>query len=58
VIVGALLILAGAAGAAWAMRVATLRRRPLDLVGALLAPLFIALAVMGGVRLLLPRFFS
>jgi len=54
--IGALLVLGGAAGAGWALRAATSRRRPLDLVAALLAPLFVACALAGGVLLFVPRF--
>ncbi len=55
--IGALLLVTGgAAGAGWALRAATGRRRPLDLLGALLAPLFIVAALAGGVGLLVPHF--
>ncbi len=49
------LVALGVAGASWALRAATGRRRPLDLVGALLAPLFIALALTGGVLAFVPQ---
>ncbi len=52
--IGALLCVGGAAGAAWALRVATSRRRPLDLVAALLAPAFVLAALIGAVALLSP----
>lgn len=55
--IGALLIIAGAAGAGWSLRAATSRRRPLDLAAALLAPLFIIGALAGAVASLVPRFF-
>ena len=55
-IVAALLVAVGVGGASWALRAATGRRRPLDLVGALLAPLFVTLALAGGVLALVPRF--
>jgi hypothetical protein len=51
-----LLVVGGSAGAGWAVRAATGRRRPLDFLGALLAPLFIGLAVVGGIMLFVPRF--
>ncbi len=54
--IGALaLVGAGVAGAGWALRAATGRRRPLDLVGALLAPVFIAVALTGGVMAFVPH---
>jgi hypothetical protein len=56
-VIGALLLIGGGVvGAGWALRAATGRRRPLDLAGALLAPLFIGCALAGGVLLLVPRF--
>ena len=51
-----LLVVGGAAGAGWALRAATGRRRPFDVLGAIAAPLFIAAALIGGVMLLVPRF--
>jgi len=53
-IAGLLLVAGGAAGAGWALRAATGRRRPLDVVGALVAPLCIVAAITGGVMLLVP----
>lgn len=47
--IGPLLTIAGAAGAGWALRAATSRRRPLDVAAALLAPLFVLLALVGAV---------
>lgn len=55
-IAAATLVVAGVAGAGWALRAATGRRRPLDIAGALLAPLFIALALAGGVLAFVPHF--
>jgi hypothetical protein len=56
-VIGALLlVVGGSAGAGWALRAATGRRRPLDIVGALLAPLFVGLAVVGGIELFVPHF--
>jgi hypothetical protein len=56
VIGGLLLVAGGAAGAAWALRAATSRRRPIDLAGALLAPVFVAAILVGGVMCFVPRF--
>lgn len=55
-LLGALLVLGGGAGAGWALRAATARKRPLDLVAALLSPLFLACALVGGVLCLSPGF--
>ena len=52
--IGALLVVGGAAGAGWALRAATGRRRPLDVAGALIAPACIVAALVGGVMLLAP----
>ncbi|HEX8952815.1 MAG TPA: hypothetical protein VF945_13260 [Polyangia bacterium] len=53
--IGALLLVGGGvAGAGWALRAATGRRRPLDVVGALVAPVCIVAALVGGVMLLVP----
>jgi hypothetical protein len=56
--VGALLIVSGGAGAAWALGAASARRRPLDIVAALLAPLAIVVALLGGVLVFVPGFLS
>jgi hypothetical protein len=56
VIGGLALVVVGAAGAGWALRAATSRRRPLDIVGALLAPLFVAALLVGGVMCFVPGF--
>jgi len=53
---GVLLIGVGGAGAVAAVRAATTRGRPGDLLAALLAPLAILLALAGGVLLLHPGF--
>jgi hypothetical protein len=55
-LLGVLLIAGGGVGAGWALRAATSRRRPLDLAAALLAPLFIACALAGGVLCWVPDF--
>ncbi len=52
---GLALVVGGAAGAGWALRAATSRRRPIDLAGALLAPLFVAAFVVGGVMCFVPH---
>ncbi|MDB4967993.1 MAG: hypothetical protein JWN44_3682 [Myxococcales bacterium] len=54
--IGALLAVGGAAGAGWALRAASSRRRPLDVVAALLAPLFVIGFIVGVVTLFVPRF--
>ena len=51
-----LLVVGGSAGAGWAVRAATGRQRPLELAGALLAPLFVGIAVVGGIMLFVPHF--
>jgi hypothetical protein len=56
VIAALLLVVGGSAGAGWALRAATGRRRPVDLAGALVAPLFVMVALTGGVMLLVPHF--
>ncbi|HEX6839748.1 MAG TPA: hypothetical protein VF334_24395 [Polyangia bacterium] len=48
------LVAGGSAGAGWALRAATGRRRPLDVIGALVAPACIVAALTGGVMLLVP----
>jgi hypothetical protein len=55
-LLGALLLLGGGAGAGWALRAATSRRRPLDLVAALAGPLFVACALVGGILCCAPGF--
>jgi hypothetical protein len=56
-VIGALLlVVGGVAGAGWALRAATGRRRPLDVVGALVAPPCIVAAIVGGVMLFVPHF--
>ena len=52
------LVVGGAAGAGWALRAATGRRRPFDVLGALVAPVCIIAALVGGVMLLVPSLFS
>ena len=55
-LLGALLMLSGGAGAGWSLRAATSRKRPLDLLAALLAPLCIVCALIGGVLCFVPGF--
>lgn len=55
-IAGLVLVVGGAAGAGWALRAATGRRRPFDVIGAIVAPLCIVAALVGGVMLFVPRF--
>jgi hypothetical protein len=57
-LVGVLLILAGLAGTVWGALAASRKRRPLDLVAALVAPVAFAAAVLGGVLLFVPDFLS
>lgn len=54
--VGALLLVGGGAGAGWSLRAALTRRRPINLLAAIVAPLFLLAALVGGVTLLVPRF--
>jgi hypothetical protein len=55
-LLGALLVASGGAGAGWALKTATSRQRPLDLLGALLAPLFVGCILIGGVLCFVPDF--
>ena len=55
-LLGLLFGLAGVAGTAWATLAASQKRRPLDLVAAIAAPLAFALAVLGGVLVFVPDF--
>jgi hypothetical protein len=55
-LLGALLVVSGGAGAGWAFRVATSRQRPIDLLGALLAPVFVICMLVGGVLCFVPDF--
>jgi hypothetical protein len=52
------LIAVGLAACVWGVLLATGRRRPVDLVGALLAAAGLAIAMLGAGRLLSERFFS
>jgi hypothetical protein len=54
--VGAVLLLSGGAATAWCTRAAIERRRPVDIVAALLAPVAVLLALTGGVLLTEPGF--
>jgi hypothetical protein len=53
---GAALILVGGAATTWGARAAVERRRPVDLVGALVAPAGVLVALVGGVLLVEPGF--
>ena len=53
---GVTLVLAGGAAAAWGTHAATARRRPIDLVAALIAPAGVVVALVGGVLLCEPGF--
>jgi hypothetical protein len=53
-----LLIVSGLAACAWGVLLATGMRRPVDLLGALLAAGGLAIAMLGAGRLLSERFFS
>jgi len=52
------LIVLGLAGCVWGVLLATGMRRPMDLVGALLAAAGLAVAMLGAGRLLSERFFT
>jgi hypothetical protein len=53
-----LLMVSGLAGCVWGVLLATGTRRPVDLLGALLAAAGLAIAMLGAGRLLSERFFS
>jgi hypothetical protein len=55
-VLGAALVLLGAAGTAFGLHAATARRRPADLAGALLAPIALLIAIAGAVTLFVPGF--
>jgi hypothetical protein len=55
-LLGAALVLAGGAAAVWGAHAATTRRRPLDLVAALVAPAGVLAALVGGVLVCEPGF--
>jgi hypothetical protein len=55
-LLGLVLVLAGGAGAGWSVLAATTRRRPIDVLAALLAPVAILAALTGGVLLFVPGF--
>jgi hypothetical protein len=56
--VAILLLIVGLAGCGYGVRLALGARRPLDVVGALLAAAGLAVAMLGAGRLLSERFFS
>jgi formate-dependent nitrite reductase membrane component NrfD len=55
-VIGVLLFLLGAAGVAFAIRIALSRRKPLDLIAALLAPVAVVVAILGLLLVLVPGF--
>jgi hypothetical protein len=55
-LLGALLVLAGAAGTGWATLTAANGKRPVDLVAALAAPIAFALFILGGILIFVPDF--
>jgi hypothetical protein len=57
-LLGAVLFLAGCAGTAFAVGGAFARRRPLDVACALLAPVAVAVAVLGAVLVFVPGFLT
>jgi hypothetical protein len=54
---GVLMAAGGSAGAALAMVAASTRKRPVDLLAAVLAPVAILTALAGGVLIFVPTFF-
>ncbi len=54
--VGAALVLVGGAAAAWGVQASTTRRRPIDLIAALAAPLGVVIALVGVVLVFVPGF--
>ncbi|HZS38566.1 MAG TPA: hypothetical protein VFF06_17140 [Polyangia bacterium] len=54
---GVLMVLAGGAGAVWGVNASTTRRRPFDLIAALVAPVGLVTALVGGVLVFVPGFF-
>jgi hypothetical protein len=53
---GAALVVLGGAGTVWAVIASTTRRRPVDLLAAIAAPVALVLALVGGVLLFVPDF--
>jgi hypothetical protein len=53
---GGALVLVGGAAAAWGVQASTTRRRPVDLIAALVAPLGVVVALVGGVLVFVPGF--
>ncbi|HUS66247.1 MAG TPA: hypothetical protein VMZ28_16955 [Kofleriaceae bacterium] len=56
--VGVALVLAGGAGTVWGVTAAASRPRPLDVVAALVAPIALVVAMVGGVLIFVPGFFA
>ncbi len=55
-VLGGALVLVGGAAAAWGVHASTTRRRPIDLIAALAAPLGVVIALLGGVLVFVPGF--
>jgi hypothetical protein len=55
-LLGVICVLAGAAATVWAVAGAFEKRRPLDVLCALVAPLCLAVALLGAVLLFVPGF--
>ncbi len=56
IVLGAALAVGGAAGTLLCVRAATSRPRPIDLFAALLAPVAVIAALVGGVLIFVPGF--
>jgi hypothetical protein len=54
--VGALMVLAGGAATVWGVSASATRRRPIDLIAALAAPVGLLTALAGGVLVFVPGF--
>jgi hypothetical protein len=54
--IGVLMVVAGLGASGWAIVAATTRRRPVDLVAALAAPIGFLVAVTGGMLIAVPDF--
>jgi hypothetical protein len=57
-LLGVVLVVAGLGGTVWGALAASQRRRPMDLVAALVAPVAFVLALLGGVLVFVPNFLS
>ncbi len=52
------MVAAGGAAAVWGVQAAATRRRPVDLIAALVAPVGVVVALAGGVLVFVPGFFG